>query len=510
MTRLVATLIPVSVDDGLDQVLRAQRAGADLVELRLDRFRDPAEVTELVRLASAPVLASCRVPEDGGLFRGPPELRRALLGAAARAGAEWLDLELWEPMSLPAGARTRVLRSYHRLQGAPRDPEELLRRMLRAGADALKVAWTAYDAADIDRVLDLYALRPEVPLIAFLMGEAGRASRFLALLEGAPFLYCAPGPGEAAAPGQPTLFEAEATYQAGRLGLDGRFWGLVGAPVGHSLGFRLHNGLERFVRDVPLYLPFETEDPERLVRALVRGFGARFLGLSVTAPHKERALRLCDELDADARAAGAVNTLVHRRGRIVGANTDVEGFRLALRRGFEGAPRSGLKALVLGGGGAARAAAVALLKDGAEVAIAARTRARIKDFAQKMRIPLFPLEPRTVKHLRPDVLAHATPVGQHGGDAEGESLLPAAAIPPGCLVLDLVYNPVWTPLLAEARRAGAIPVPGLWMFLHQAILQAGLVLGRPLQVPGLEALARLLGPAGRELRRQPAAEGAGA
>ncbi|GEM_PF-99151 len=501
MTKLVATLLPLSVEEGLEACRRAQRAGADLVEFRLDHLRDPGMVRELVRRASAPVLASCRVPEDGGFFRGSPHTRRAFLAAAVEGGAEWIDLEHWEGMSLPSGTRTRVLRSFHRLQGPPRDLREVLERMARSGADALKIVWMAYDAADLEELASIPDFPPELPVLSFLAGEAGLPTRFLAALRGAPFLYCAPGPGLEAAPGQPTLFDAAERWRARELGPDTRFWGLCGSPVGHSLGFRLHNGLHRWLREVPLYLPFDTKDPERLVRALRRRHGSRFLGLSVTAPHKERVLSLCEDCDADARAAGAVNTLIHREGRLLGANTDVEGLRLALRRGFEGALPAGLRALVLGGGGAARAAVVALRKEGAEVFLALRGKARIKEFAARWGVPLLPLDERSLRHVRPEVLVQATPFGQRGSELEGRIPFDLRDLPEGCVVLDLVYNPVRTPLLVEAARRGGVPVPGLWMFLHQAVLQADLVLGGRLRLPGLDALTRLLGPAGRELRR---------
>lgn len=502
MTRIVVSLLPSTVDTGLEQVRRAQRAGAEMVELRLDHFRRPDDVAALVRGSPAPVLASCRVKEDGGFFLGDPDLRRRLLLAAAESGAEWVDLEHWESLCLPAGLRTRVLRSYHRLQEAPRDLDAIVDRMAKSSADALKVTWMGYDAADLEIANRLYERRYPVPLVAFLAGPSGTASRLLALLRGAPFLYVAPGPGQATAPGQPDLYQALELYRAPALGQDSCFWGLCGSPVEHSLGYRLHNGLDRFLRDVPAYLPFDTKHPDRLLRAL-RAFGPRFLGLSVTAPLKQRVVPLMDELGAEAEACGAVNTIIHRDGRLRGENSDVIGVRRALLEALPaGRSLAGRRAVVIGGGGSARAAALALLEERARVSIAVRSRQRIRDFASRHDLPLFPIDEKTFRLLVPDVIVHATPVGQPVAGAAGgpDALIRVEDIPPRCLVLDLVYVPARTELLDRARRAGAVPISGLAMFLHQAVAQIEWVLGSAAGLPGTETLSRLLGPAGRVLR----------
>ncbi|MFQ5506148.1 MAG: type I 3-dehydroquinate dehydratase, partial [Planctomycetota bacterium] len=269
MTKIVTSLLPTDVDQGLELARRAQRAGTDMVEFRLDHFRDADAVTALVRQSAAPVLASCRVEEEGGLFRGSFDRRRELLVAAAAGGVEWLDVEHWEQLSLPPGVRTRILRSYHRMQDAPRDLPAIVERMSRSGADALKVTTMGYDAADVDILNGLYERPGSVPLVAFAAGSACVASRFLALLQGAPFLYCSLGPGQGTAPGQPDLFDALELYHARGLGPESCFWGLLGSPVDHSLGYRLHNGLGRWLRDVPVYLPFDTEQPERLLKNLL-------------------------------------------------------------------------------------------------------------------------------------------------------------------------------------------------------------------------------------------------
>ena len=500
--QIVASLLVQGVDAAHEGARRAVVEGADLVEYRLDLMSDADQVQALVRGSPAPCVIACRIAEDGGYWAGTPADRRALLLAAARAGASWVDLEHWETLCLPAELPVRVVRSYHRLMEAPRELPSIVERMARSGPDLLKVTVRGYDAAEIDLVVELYAQRQgqaNPPLVAFLAGEAVNSSRLLALLAGAPWIYCAARQGAATAPGQLGVSEACQLLRVHERGRQSRFWGLCGKPVAHSLGVDLHNRLHRFFDgETPLYLGFETEKPERLFKAL-RAFGPRFAGLSVTAPHKRAMLGLADQLSTEAEACGAINTLVASEDAVHGHNTDVYGVRHALRRYLgHGETLEGRRALVIGGGGSARAAAMALVKEGCSVRLAVRSR-QIRDFAERFALEMLPLDAELLRREPADVLVHATPVGQAGGEGEGQSLLDPATISDRALVLDLVYRPAWTPLLEAAAAAGAVPICGLWMFLYQAAEQIRLVLGQV--APSVDELAPLLGPAARELRQ---------
>jgi shikimate 5-dehydrogenase len=182
--------------------------------------------------------------------------------------------------------------------------------------------------------------------------------------------------------------------------------------------------------------------------------------------------------------------------------------RRALRDAMApGALLHGVRAVVLGGGGSARAASLALLMDGARVCLAVRSRRKIRDFATRHGIPMFPLDPKTFSLLAPGVIVNATPVGMaatgESGEPATDCLLRVEDVAPQSLVLDLVYAPVETVLLQRARAAGAVPVSGLSVFLHQALEQARLMLGEPLALPGPSELSLLLGPEGRALRAFP-------
>ncbi len=252
--------------------------------------------------------------------------------------------------------------------------------------------------------------------------------------------------------------------------------GLIGHPVEHSLSPIMHNAaFEKKGLDY-VYLAFNVP-PDRLEEAV---FGARALGivgLNVTIPHKVAVMDLCDELDRDAELVGAVNTLKFSEDSIEGYNTDGEGFLRALREktGFE--PK-GAKCVVLGAGGAARAVVFKLGDEGAsEIIVANRTPEKAVKLAEEVSEKLG-VEARGIRLdrealeeelMEADLLVDATPVGMYP-NVEEPPLVTADMMHPDLIVNDLVYNPPKTRLLEEAEKAGATPVSGVGMLVHQGAL----------------------------------------
>ncbi len=188
----------------------------------------------------------------------------------------------------------------------------------------------------------------------------------------------------------------------------------------------------------------------------------------MTIPHKEAGLEICDEVDDLARRIGAVNTVVFERGRLVGSNTDAFGFIENLRHGAPGWNPAAGPALVLGGGGAARAVAVALADAGApEVRVGNRTAARAGALAAALGAPVsaVPWEEREAELGGAALLVNATSLGMTG---QPELELDLHELPASALVTDIVYTPLETALLTRARARGNPAVDGLGMLLHQA------------------------------------------
>jgi shikimate dehydrogenase len=239
------------------------------------------------------------------------------------------------------------------------------------------------------------------------------------------------------------------------------YLGVCGWPVAHSRSPQMHNaalaavGLQdwRYLR-----LPLPPELFAETVRALP---ALGFRGINVTIPHKEAALALADSASATARAIGAANTLTFEPdGAIAADNTDAPGLIAALPEGWDPAGRS---ALVLGAGGAARAAVHALLEAGAaDVAVWNRTPERAVRLAAE-------LGARAVEQPgRADIVVNCTSVGLHDPDATFKALpLQADSLDAGNLVVDMVYRSGGTRLLEAARTRGAGAVDGLEVLIAQ-------------------------------------------
>jgi shikimate dehydrogenase len=276
-----------------------------------------------------------------------------------------------------------------------------------------------------------------------------------------------------------------------------RLCAVIGNPIGHSLSPAIHNAAFAACGLDYVYTAFRVDD----VGAALAGMRSleNFHGLSVTIPHKREVLRHVDEVPAVDRRIGSINTVVKEGGRLLGFGTDGPAALAALREA--GADPAGRRVLLLGAGGAARAIAFSLL-DRAGVAgltlldiDAAGLRTLASDLTAAGGAPVTadPLDDASLRtHLaRTDILVQCTPVGMHPRiDA---TLVPAALLHPGLVVFDIVYNPHTTRLLTEAAAAGCTVIPGVEMFLHQAVLQFERFTGvaAPVAVMRAVVLARL-------------------
>ena len=244
--------------------------------------------------------------------------------------------------------------------------------------------------------------------------------------------------------------------------------GVMGWPVGHSLSPRLHGyWLEKHgVDGVLVPLPVRPEHFAEALRALPK---LGFAGASVTVPHKEAALEVVDEAEPLARRTGAVNTIVVRPdGKLVGRNTDVPGFLAALQEGAPSWSAGAGAAVILGAGGAARAIVAALMEAGiAEIRVVNRTHERAAALANTFGASVCAVswDKRAEALANAALFVNATTLGMKGAPALDLDLAP---LPARAVVMDIVYTPLETPLLARARKRGLVAVDGLGMLLHQA------------------------------------------
>ena len=270
-----------------------------------------------------------------------------------------------------------------------------------------------------------------------------------------------------------------------------RLFCVLGHPVAHSLSPAMQNAALQAMGIDGVYVAFDVA-PDGLGDA-VRGLQALGVaGVNCTVPHKEAVVPFLDELSDEARFIGAVNTIVLRDGRRAGHNTDAPGFLAALRA--EGVEPAGREAVVLGAGGSARAVLVALARCGTKIALANRTAARAAELAEELNERLgddairpVSMDSRELEKAveRAEILVNTTSVGM-SPDVEAMPPIPADALHPNLFVYDLIYNPLETRLLREARRRGSRGAHGAGMLAQQGALALELWTGQPAPVKLME------------------------
>jgi len=280
--------------------------------------------------------------------------------------------------------------------------------------------------------------------------------------------------------------------------------GIIGNPVRSSFSPAMQNAALRHLKLEACYRAFEIEPDQ--VRTVLRALPLLgFWGINVTRPYKEKVLPLLDEIDAAAVAIGAVNTIVVRGGRLLGYNTDAEGFRMALETGGRTA-LAGAQVLVVGAGGAARAVAFACLARGCRsLSIANRSVARARSLRRALRVTFPAADIAAVATGGPDwpglvgasgVVVNTTPLG---GRPDDPLPVPHTALRRGQTIMDIVYRPRRTPFLNAASAAGARTVDGLQMLLYQGALAFSLWTGR--EAPSAVMRRALAAAAARAERR---------
>ncbi len=254
--------------------------------------------------------------------------------------------------------------------------------------------------------------------------------------------------------------------------------GLIGYPVAHSRSPQMHNAAFRRIGFEARYALWETP-PGTLAERVASLRAPDVLGANVTIPYKEDVVPLLDECDVLAGRIGAVNTIVHRSGKLVGYNTDAPGMLRALAE-CPGAPFDARdkETVILGTGGAARAAAVALSDAGARsLAVLGRDPTRIDVLLDHLRTStaktrlsgaLFNSAEAELSLQEADLVINATSVGLKSG--ADPLLIDANLLPVGSLVMDMVFNAGLTPLLQAARARGCFVMHGLSMLLYQGTL----------------------------------------
>jgi len=475
VARICAVVAASSAREMAAQLRQALRE-TPTVELRLDWLANDLERRRFLHWLRrnhpkrAVLLATCRRREGGGLFTGGVQAELRWLSQAAEAGCLWCDLEIETFRKLSANSirhhslPRRILLSIHDFERMPPLNPALGTRW-RDEVDAIKVAGAARTIADSVRLLRFAAGRRDC--VAVPMNEVGLPARLLALREGSQLAYAPVA--AATAPGQVSLQEMKHLYRAHALNRQTKVFGVIGDPISHSLSPLLHNTAFIARKINAVYLPFFVPNLRDFLKA-VPDFGLR--GFSVTIPHKQSILRHLHDCDALSAAIGAVNTVVVRRdGSLYGCNTDYVGVLRALEKKLS-LPKS--RVLILGAGGAARAAAFALSRARAGVYICARRENAARELARAVGGEA--IARRDLRTQSFDAILNATPIGMYPHSA-------ISPLQPGELhcriIMDVIYRPERTKLLKLAAQKRIMTVSGVEMFLAQGMAQWELWMTRP-------------------------------
>jgi shikimate dehydrogenase len=239
---------------------------------------------------------------------------------------------------------------------------------------------------------------------------------------------------------------------------------IIGHPVAHSRSPMIHNYWLKTL-GIPGAYEFKDLTPDQFVPFISNLAANGYVGANVTVPHKEAAYRTVSARDADSQAVGAVNVLYLQDGKLMGGNSDVHGFIDNLDDQARGWDVPSCKALVLGAGGSSRSAVYALRQRGVEVHVVNRTLARAQELAQKFSAKAHRWDELATLLPQTDLLVNCTALGMQGKDPLRIDIAP---LKKGAVVYDIVYVPLETPLLAQAKKRGHRTVDGLGMLLQQA------------------------------------------
>ena len=479
MTRICVAVCEKTVDALESAAVRASE-WADIMELRLDCLDDLEGFERVLEQVSRPVILTFRPSEQGGHRELDQQTRETFWKTAPRT--EWWDIE--SDLTVERDS-SNIIISHHDFAGVPRDLTRIYERLEAIPARVVKIAVQANDIVDCIPVFDLLdrARGQGRDTIAIAMGNAGLATRVLGPSRGAFLTYATLEEDSATAPGQITAHKLRSVYRIEEIDRETMICGLVGLPVMHSVSPHVHNAAFRAAEINGVYLPLEVRDVatfvQRMVHPRTRELDWNLRGLSVTAPHKSAVLEHLDWIEPNAKEIGAVNTIVIDDDKLRGFNTDAAGFIEPLSKVFDSL--DGVRAAVVGAGGAARAATWALLKHKSTVTLFARDAAKAHALGQLFDVSYESLSSASFADY--DLVINATPVGS--GPSIDQTPATAEQLHGARCVYDLVYNPIETRLLKEACKAGCKTVRGLEMLVAQAKNQFELWTG---QTPSLNVM----------------------
>ncbi|HZR64011.1 MAG TPA: shikimate dehydrogenase [Terriglobales bacterium] len=479
--RLPKVCLAIAAPNPAELIEKAEAVSRDnpFVEFRLDYISRPGlafgKIKEFTEMhPHVAVIATCRRAAGGGKFKGSIGSQIDVLSRAAEAGCQLVDIEMQSASRLkPAQlaklrSRAALVLSFHDFKGTHK-LEESLKKMSGYPADFYKMVGTATSLYDNVTMLKFLESHQDTHnLVGLCMGEQGIISRVVGVRAGSAFTFGALTADEKTAPGQVTAQELRSIYRIDQVDAASKVFGVAGDPVSHSLSPAIMNAAMRRENVNGVFLALHTKSLKDLLSCVKE---IPIHGLSVTMPHKQAILKYLDNTDPQTAKIGACNTVVRSQdGKLYGFNTDTAGVVTPLEQRI---PLADARILVLGAGGAARAAVFGLRERGAEVFVLNRNVEAGQKLARQAKART--MKRANLKKFDFEVIINATPVGM--GNPRESPLSPDEIR--AKYVFDMVYDPAETRLLKLAKERGAEVIPGSVMFVNQAARQFEIFTGKP-------------------------------
>jgi len=471
------------------EILNKYRKFADMAELRVDCL-DADErlyIRRFPELAGMPVILTIRRDIDGGYYSGGEGARVKLLARGlayanddSRFNFAYVDIEDdFDVPSLEEAARTfktKIIRSYHNLEGVIDDLPAKIKSMQRSGDEIVKIAVTVNSTGDVLKVLKASKSCKVKDKIFICMGHYGIYSRILAEKFGSLLTYSSilseneiPG-----APGQIDVQELAELYRFRKISNKTKVYGVVGNPLKVSISPWFFNTVIGLESTDAVYVPFPTNSIDDFFE-VVQELDVQ--GLSITVPYKETVLSKLANKSAAVQSIGACNTMHLREEGWYGDNTDCTGFSDSLLSFIGKKNLKYIKSTIIGAGGVARAVAAEIHRLGGKAVILNRTVHKAKNIAQKYKFKWAGIDNNGIELMSKynNIIVQTTSAGMEGYN--NDDPLSLYSFTGNEAVMDLIYTPPLTPFLKRAAIAGCKTINGYDMVIRQACLQYKVMTG---------------------------------
>ncbi len=450
---IAVPIVASTTNEALKDIRMAFRV-ADLVELRLDFIKNVNEKNLRMLLSNKKVIVTDR-KKRLSLIRKAIELKVDFVDIDISIGEKTIRKIISEKK------KTKIIVSFHNFKRTnEKEIIEKYNKIKKLKPDIIKIVTFANSINDNKVIFDLIK-KSDKKIIALCMGERGEISRILSPLFGGFLTFGSLEKGKESAPGQITAKSLRNIYRINQLRKP-KIFGLVGNPVKHSKGIVIHNKAFKKSRLNKIYVNFLVDDLGKFIRE----YKQIISGLSITIPFKREIIKHIDKVDPIAKKIGAVNTVIKKKGKLIGYNTDIIGAIKAIEKRIKIKDR---KVLMIGAGGVARAIGYGIVQKKGKLIVLNRTTKKAKKLAKELKCKGGGLN--ILKEQRNiDIIINATSIGMFPDMSKTpiKKEMLKKIISKKVVVFDSVYNPKKTKLLKESKKLGCNVIGGYDMFISQA------------------------------------------